>query len=155
MSSPADLPPLRTARVVPECPHSSTSSLIAPPRSLRSRRSVKDVPEHCVKDVMELNTRAAVPTRTGEGAYASTCLGGLGFAATLSEALDQEIEHGDKEQVEDRAHDHATENGGAYGVASVLAGAARGDQGDNAEDEGEGGHEDGTEADAGRFDGGF
>src|SRR5712671_5315885 len=55
-SSPADSPPLRTARVVPECPHSSTSSLIAPPRSLRSRRSVKDVPEHCVKDVMELNT---------------------------------------------------------------------------------------------------
>src|SRR5712671_73754 len=59
-SSPADSPPLRTARVVPECPHSSTSSLIAPPRSLRSRRSVKDVPEHCVKDVMELNTPSAV-----------------------------------------------------------------------------------------------
>src|ERR1700687_2469664 len=57
---PPDSPPLRTAPVVPECPHSSTSSLIAPPRSLRSRRSVKDVPEHCVKDVMELNTPPAV-----------------------------------------------------------------------------------------------
>jgi len=34
---------------------------MALPRSLRSRRSVKDVPEQCVKDVMELNTPSAVP----------------------------------------------------------------------------------------------
>ena len=34
----------------------STSSPTTLPRSERLRGSVKDVPEHCVKDVMELNT---------------------------------------------------------------------------------------------------
>src|SRR5712691_6788726 len=32
------------------------------PRAGTTRGSVKDVPEHCVKHVMELDTRTAVPT---------------------------------------------------------------------------------------------
>jgi hypothetical protein len=76
----------------------------------------------------------------GGDARRFTCLGGFRFAPTFSEAFDEEIEHGDKKQVEDRAHDHAAEDGGAYGVASDLSGAAGGDQRDNAEDEGQRGH---------------
>src|SRR5208282_700735 len=48
-------------------------------------------------------------------------------------------------------HDHTAEDRCAYGVASVFSGAAGGDQRDNAEDEGEGSHENRAQADAGSF----
>ena len=85
---------------------------------------------------MDGQPRAAVPTPTGEDARPSTCLGCFGFATALPEALDQQVKDGDKEQVEDRAHDHAPEDSGAYGVASVLSRATGRNQWDNAHDEG-------------------
>jgi hypothetical protein len=50
-----------------------------------------------------------------------TCLGCFWLASALSETFDQQVEHGDKKQVEDGAHDHAPENGGAYGVAAIFS----------------------------------
>src|SRR6267154_314456 len=58
-----DPPPPQNVPSVLERSHSSRPWSIAPPRR-HPRGSVKDVPEHCVKDVMELDTRAAVPTCT-------------------------------------------------------------------------------------------
>src|ERR1700730_9236283 len=57
------------------------------------------------------------------------------FATALPEAFDKKVQHGDKKQVENGAHDHASEDSRAHRVTSVLSGAAACHQGDNAEDE--------------------
>jgi hypothetical protein len=60
---------------------------------------------------------------------------GFGFSAALTEAFDQEIEHGDEKQIQNRAHDHAAEYRCSYRVTSVFSSAGGNDQRDNAQNE--------------------
>src|ERR1700733_14968120 len=98
-------------------------------------------------------SRCAILLRV-PGFVTSRCSGGFWFAAALPQALDQQIEHRNEERVQYRAHDHAPEYGGAYGVASVFSSAARGNQGDNPQDESQRRHKNRTQPDACGFDGG-
>src|ERR1019366_4024533 len=88
--------------------------------------------------------RSVRPTRSG-----------FRSSTAFPEAFDQQVEHGNDEQIQDGAHDHASEDGGADGVAAIFSCAAGGHQWDHAENEGEGGHQDGAQADAGGFDRGI
>src|SRR5512143_870436 len=74
-----------------------------------------------------LFSRSFAVARTGERPQLGNRTGvsdphGLRFGfAALAESLDQKIEHGDEKQVQDRAHDHAAEDGRADGAPSMLA----------------------------------
>src|SRR6202050_5260675 len=81
--------------------------------------------------------------------------GADGVGEAFLEGFDEDVEDGDEDEVEGGGGDHAAENGGADGLASDATGAASENERENAEDEGEGSHQDGAETDARGFDGGF
>ena len=64
-------------------------------------------------------------------------------------------EHGNEDGGDEGGGQHAPEHARAHGFARRGAGPAGLDQGEDAEDEGQGGHDDGAEAQAGAFQGGF
>src|SRR6185503_6621279 len=72
--------------------------------------------------------------------------------APLAHALDEHVEDRDEEEVEQRREDHPARDRGAERVAAVLARAGGEHQRQDAEDEGERGHEDRAQADARRLD---
>src|SRR4051812_35609923 len=65
---------------------------------------------------------------------------------TPSEFADDRVENRGEEDAEERDAEHAEEDGGAERLAHFGAGAGGGDEGEDAEDEGEARHQDGTEA---------
>src|SRR5436190_20968783 len=67
---------------------------------------------------------------------------------------DNDIEHGRKEDAEEGHAQHAVEDDRAQRLPHLGAGTAGREQGKHAEDEGEAGHQDGTQAQARCFDGG-
>src|SRR5262252_3449604 len=91
-------------------------------------------------------------SRATRAVLAPRCLSGLPFSP-FAEAFDQKVEHGNEEQIQDGAHDHAAEDCGADRTASVLAGAAGHNQRDHAENESKRCHENRAKTDARGFDG--
>src|SRR5207302_6087604 len=73
---------------------------------------------------------------------------GFMAGAALPPLLDDRIEDRDEGESEDGGGKHATEHGGADGLAARGAGPGCKHQRHDAEDEGEGGHEDGPQAQA-------
>src|ERR1044071_2114497 len=70
----------------------------------------------CHALVLELALVAALEPVSKNGGSA------LGFAA-LSPAFNNQIEYGNKKQIEHGGHDHSPENGCAHRVAALFAGA--------------------------------
>ena len=75
-----------------------------------------------------------------------------GFGAALFEPHDDDVEHRRKEETEAGHAEHAEEDGGAERLAHFGTGAAAENQRKNAENEGEGGHQDRAQAEAAGFD---
>ncbi len=72
----------------------------------------------------------------------------------VGQGLDGVIEHRDEEQAEQGGGGHTGHDGGAHRPAGGGAGAAGHDQGHEAEDFGQGGHENGPETQPGALRGG-
>lgn len=64
---------------------------------------------------------------------------------------DDDVEDGGEEDAEEGDAEHAGEDGGAEGLAHFGAGAGGEDEGDDAQDEGEGGHQNGAETETAGF----
>src|SRR5271170_4843031 len=79
-----------------------------------------------------------------------------GGAASFAEgeALDYIKDGGDEEDAEGASCEHAADYGGAHDLAGDGTRATGGPERDAAEDEGKGGHEDGTQSQAGAFESG-
>src|SRR4029077_13098097 len=72
-------------------------------------------------------------------------------AAEIGDGLNDVEEDGGEEDAKNGDADHAGENGDAESAAHLGAGAFTDDQGNDAEDEGQRGHHDGTQAEAAGF----
>lgn len=82
--------------------------------------------------------------------------GDLGFAGQFAEeGLQHDVKDGDEEEVEHGGEDHASNDGCADRVAAVCSCAGGEVERTDAEDEGDGGHQNGAEAEFGGFDGGL
>src|ERR1700678_3737676 len=71
------------------------------------------------------------------------------------DGLQDDVEDRDEEEVEDCGQHHAADDGGSDGVTAIGSCAGSEVERANAEDERDGGHQDGTKAELGGFDGGF
>src|SRR5215218_6752815 len=80
---------------------------------------------------------------------------GGGLRLTDTELFENDVEDRRQEDAEDRQPDHAGEYGDTHGVTHFGAGTRRGDQRENARDEGDRGHEDRAEPETRRLEGGF
>src|SRR3954469_6060648 len=80
--------------------------------------------------------------------------GVIGGGASLAQPFDDDVEDGNESEAEQRRRQHAAEHGGADRLAAGRAGAGGDQQRNDAEDEGEGGHEDRPQPEACRFHGG-
>jgi len=87
----------------------------------------------------------------GDRSWAASILA----AEVVEQRFQDDIEDGDKKEIENRGDEHAADYGCANGVAAKFAGSSGDDEGEDAEDEGERRHEDGAETKFGGLDGGF
>src|SRR5947209_7239371 len=71
------------------------------------------------------------------------------------ESLQDDVEDRDEEEVEHGGEHHAADDGSAHRVAAVSSRACGEEERADTEDEGDGGHQDGTEAEFSGFDGGL
>src|SRR5271170_6280121 len=82
--------------------------------------------------------------------------GSLRFAGEpAEEGLQQNVEDRNEEEIENGGKHHAADDGCTDRVAAVGSGACGEIKWAHAEDEGDGGHQDGPQAKLGSFDGGF
>src|ERR1700727_845919 len=85
----------------------------------------------------------------------SSADGNLGAGESNQDRLQDDVEDRDKEQVEDGGKHHAADDGSTDGVTTVGSGTGREVKRTDAKDEGDGGHQNGAEAEFGSFDGGL
>src|SRR4051794_11040418 len=64
----------------------------------------------------------------------------------LTDRLDEHIKHRDQEDSDNRPNEHSAKDGRSNGAAAACAGTGRDHEGENAEDEGKGGHQHRAEA---------
>src|SRR5579875_713732 len=96
------------------------------------------------------DTVSEVPHYPNTGPEAA--LGARRLTLALAQRLDNHVQHGNEEQVENGGDDHSAEDRGSHRMAALRSGAAGEDQRQHAQNEGERGHQDGTQADASGLD---